>query len=597
MPAGNSGLGRLQQVTMSWARPKDERRPDRRALRALLLTASTAALLCAFQAQAQDSSGLRGAVAETDVNNSLLSTARGGRTQRQNAVVPAPTNQNPPPQYSPESTGAIPETTDAATTSPGASLFDLPPNADDPFADDPPPASTRPPSTARQRAEDARRRNAGAVQPDNAAAAPEQAAEAVDDDTTTGTVRTPTVDSLERLPLDEGAERAAAIEGLNRPRDENPFAATGIRAGSFTLRPSLEQGITATSNASTSSGGSSAVLSETTLRLNAVSDWSRHSATIDAYGIVRRTLSGEEIKETEAGIDGRLDLELGNELRGRVEAGYLRRPESGSSPVVVEGTLSQPIRQTFSGSLGLEKDVGKARFGITGRVEHDMYGDAELSSGGVVSQKDRDSTLATLTLRGGYEISPALTPFLEAEVGRRFYDEKVDASGFERSSDRLGARAGVEVDLGEKLSGEFSAGWIREGFDDDRLDAISGPTVNANLAWSPERGTMVNLAASTMVEGTTTAGESGSIFHSARLSVEREIRANLTANAAIGAGYRDYSGTDGYDVTFNTEAGATWWLNRYAGLTGRLRHEQLKSNLPGRDYQANSVFVGLRVQR
>ncbi|MEI5681289.1 outer membrane beta-barrel protein [Mesorhizobium sp. CCNWLW179-1] len=539
---------------------------------------------------------MRGAVAETDVTGTLLGRGQAGKAQAQNAANQAPADQNPPPQYAPESTGAVPDTTDTAA-SPDPSLFALPPNTDDPFADDPPPASTRPTSAARKRTEDARNRNTATTQADSETAPSGQPAEEVDDDTTTGTVRTPTIDSEQVLKLDEGAERAEAIEGLNRPRDDNPFAATGIRAGSFVLRPSLEQGITATSNASASSGGSSGVLSETTLRLNAVSDWSRHSATIDAYGILRRTLSGEEIKETQAGIDGKLDLELGDELRGHVEAGYQRRPESGSSPVAIEGTLSQPIRQTFTGSLGLEKDMGKARFGITGRVEHDMYGDAELSTGGPISQKDRDSTLATLTLRGGYEISPALTPFLEAEVGRRFYDEKVDASGYERSSNRLGARAGVELDLGEKLSGEFSAGWIREGFDDDRLNAIGGPTVNANLAWSPERGTMVNLAASTEVEGSTTAGESGSVLHSARLSVEREIRANLTANAAIGAGYRDYSGSDGHDVIFNAEAGATWWLNRYAGLTGRLRHEQLKSNLEGRDYQANSVFVGLKVQR
>jgi hypothetical protein len=582
---------------MSWVRPENRGRPEAQALRTLLLTASAATLLCAFQAHAQDSGGLRGAVAETDVTGSLLGKGQTGKAQAQNAANQTPTDQNPPPQYVPESTGAVPDAPENAA-SPDTSLFALPPNADDPFADDPPPASTRPTSAARKRTEDARNRNSAiTTQPNDETTASGQPVEGVDDETTTGTVRTPTIDSEQVLKLDEGAERAEAIEGLKRPREDNPFAATGIRAGSFVLRPSLEQGITATSNASASSGGSSGVLSETTLRLNAVSDWSRHSATIDAYGILRRTLSGEEIKETQAGIDAKLDLELGNELRGRVEAGYLRRPESGSSPVAIEGTLSQPIRQTFNGSLGLEKDVGKARFGITGRVEHDMYGDAELSTGGTISQKDRDSTLATLTLRGGYELSPALTPFLEAEVGRRFYDEKVDASGYERSSNRLGARAGVELDLGEKLSGEFSAGWIREGFDDDRLDAIGGPTVNANLAWSPERGTMVNLAASTEVEGSTTAGESGSVLHSARLSVEREIRANLTANAAVGAGYRDYSGSDGHDVIFNAEAGATWWLNRYAGLTGRLRHEQLKSNLEGRDYQANSVFVGLKVQR
>src|SRR5690606_20924841 len=145
----------------------------------------------------------------------------------------------------------------------------------------------------------------------------------------------------------ERVERIGAIENLRRMPDDSPFAATGMRLGSFVLRPSKEQGITATPNASARPSGSSAVRSEPTLRLNAVSDWICHAATIDAHRILRRSLSGEELKETEAGINARLDLDLAEEMRGHGTFGYLRRPESASSPVVIDGTASQPIRQTF----------------------------------------------------------------------------------------------------------------------------------------------------------------------------------------------------------------------------------------------------------
>ena len=131
-------------------------------------------------------------------------------------------------------------------------------------------------------------------------------------------------------------------------------------------------------------------------------------------------------------------------------------PSFGSAWPAIVGTLSQPLRQTIDGSLGIEKELGKARFAITGAVERDLYGDAKLSSGGTVSQKDRDSTLYTATLRGGYEISPAITPFAELEVGRRVYDLRFDSTAdhYERSANRLGARAGLALDLGEKLNGE-----------------------------------------------------------------------------------------------------------------------------------------------
>lgn len=527
------------------------------AFRASVCSVATAsALLWALPAQGQSLGPLRAPAAQTPARQNTLANTR---------EPPAPAQGSTTP-YEPESS-------DAGDTS-----------AADPFAGEALRGSTAP-STADERRE---ARNQ-AVQPQSDEAAIEDTAGEPLDDMATGTLRV--------QPLDEGAMRVRDIENLERARDDNPFSAVGIRAGSFVLRPSLEQGLTATTNASAGTDGSDAILSETTLRLNAVSDWSRHSATLDAYGTFRKTLSGEEIKETEAGADARLELDLRDDLRAHGTLGYLRRPESASSPVFIAGTESQPIRQTFGGSVGVEKDVGKARFGVTGRVEHDMFGDAELSNGDVLSQKERDATLATLTLRGGYEISPALTPFVEVETGRRFYDQEIDSGGFARSSDRLGARAGLEFDLGEKFFGEFSAGWLRESLDDDRLKPIEGPSLAANIFWSPERDTMINLAAATFVEGTTTPDESGSILHTARLSAERRIRANLTGNAALGAQYRDYIGVNGHDLTLSAEIGATWWLNRYAGLVGRLRHEQQRSSLPGRDYDADSVFLGLRIQR
>ncbi|MGB5802387.1 MAG: outer membrane beta-barrel protein, partial [Mesorhizobium sp.] len=148
-----------------------------------------------------------------------------------------------------------------------------------------------------------------------------------------------------------------------------------------------------------------------------------------------------------------------------------------------------------------------------------------------------------------------------------------------------------------KLAGEFSAGWLREALDDDRLTPVSGATVNADLRWSPERGANVALSGATTVEGTTTLGESGSILYWGQLSLERQIRSNLTGNAALGAGWRDYVGSNGHDLTLSAEASLTWWLSRYAGLTTRVRTEKLTSNLPGRNETTNSVFLGLRLQR
>lgn len=547
-------------------------------LRILLATASAASLLCALPVQAQEA-GLRGAVSDVSTNAQLLRRRPG-----QQQVEPAP---EPATAYQPASPGAMPEGADAATT---GDLFSEPPNADAAGAANP---SIRPTTTAIQRAREARDRRAAPARPATATAAtPEQ-----DEDLTTGTVRQGTIDSLAEEENGPESERQGAIEGRRPVPDENPFEPTGIRFGTFVLKPSLEQGVTATSNADSSADGKSAVLSETTLRLNAASDWDNHSATIDAYGNFRKSVSGQEVDDTEAGIDGRLQLDFADDIRAIATLGYDVRPESASSPVVIVGTASRPVRHTIDGSVGLEKDLGKFRFAVTGEAAKESFSDADLSGGGTLSQEDRNSTLYTGRFRAGYEISPALTPFGEIEYGRRVYDLRFDTAGFERSSNRIGARAGVELDMGEKFGGEISAGWLSEDFDDDRLKTISAATVAADLRWSPMRGTIVALNGTTLVEGSTTPGESGSVLYTGRLGVERQIRADLTGFAAAGVGWRDYAGRDDHELRLSAEAGLTWWLNRYAGLTGRLRHETFDSTLAGRDSKTNSVFVGLRVQR
>lgn len=473
--------------------------------------------------------------------------------------------------------------------------------ADDDFTDDSPaneePAPSEPPVAQPSVVQPA----ADTPAPETVAAASRQRAVDAEasaaDDVPAGNLPVSPAGPAADEPVDPVAEREPAIETLNRQIEENPYEAVGVRWGAFILKPSLDTGITATSNADSSVDGSSAVLSETTLRLNAVSDWSRHRATIDAFGTFRKTLSGQEVEDVEGGVAAELLLDLGNEYRARGTFSYAAAPESAASPVVIANAVEEPIAQRFGGTLGLEKDAGKARFAITGGISHDSYGDAELEDGSVLSQKDRDATLYTLALRAGYELSPSLTPFVETEIGRNAYDQEVDSAGYRRSSDRWAVRAGLAFDRGEKLSGEIAAGVIREEFDDERLDPLSAPSLRGSVLWSPLRGTNVRLTGSTILEGTTTPGESGSVLYASALSIERQMRANLTGNLTFGAAWRDYSGPDGEETILNAEASLTWWFNRYAGLTGRLRHETVSSTQSDRDTETNSIFLGLRLQR
>lgn len=116
-------------------------------------------------------------------------------------------------------------------------------------------------------------------------------------------------------------------QGRGITQEVDPFAPIGIRTGSFILRPSLEQGIRVTTNGDSSATGSSAVLNETTLRLNAQSDWARHQATLDASGTWAKSISGEDVSEPQVDIQGKLRFDLGDQTTVNTGAGYRLRRE------------------------------------------------------------------------------------------------------------------------------------------------------------------------------------------------------------------------------------------------------------------------------
>lgn len=391
-------------------------------------------------------------------------------------------------------------------------------------------------------------------------------------------------------------ERVAAIEAIDRRAETDPYAPVGIRLGLFQLFPSLEQGIAWTSNAEYSQDKQPAWVSETTLRLSGQSDWSRHSAAFSAFATLRKSVAGHRISDPSAGFDGRLRLDLADDYAATARLAYALRRETATSAVVIPGVVAQPMMHQFTGELGIARETGKLRLALTGSLQREIFEDAELIGGGVLDQGDRDATLATAVLRIGYEVSPALVPFVEAEIGRRRHDRALDAAGYARSANRLGLRAGIAFDLGEKFSGEVSGGWLTENPEDDRLAAISGISAAAAVEWSPVRGTDLRLDLDTTVEGSTLAGSTGSLLYSAQLGIARQVRANLTATLGGGLALRDY-GDGGQEWLANAGAGFTWWMNRNLGLTGRANYQTVRSDLPGRSTDTTTFFLGVNLRR
>ncbi|RCW21974.1 hypothetical protein DFR48_10985 [Ciceribacter lividus] len=373
--------------------------------------------------------------------------------------------------------------------------------------------------------------------------------------------------------------------------------APGIRLGTMTLRPALMQRLGVESNR-TGGDKQQRTFWETGLKGSLTSDWSRHQLTITGEGYWQRNLSGDGATDPRANIDADLRLDLSDSTTAHLRAGYGFSREDTNDPNAISGASVQSGIHHFTGGASVEHDFGRLRGTLGADVERWLYSDVELSDGTQVSLSDRNRTAGTLRARLGYEISPALIPFVEASIGRVLYDEKTDSSGYARSADVYAAKAGISSDFGEKLRGELSLGYRIQDFDDSRLEDIAAVTVDGNIAWSPHRGTDVDLRLSTTIDPSTTAGVSGAVIYALNAAVTHQLRSNLVARLTGGATWTDYPSDAGVSdsVKYTAGAGLTYSLNRYLDLTADVGYEYTDRR-SATDSETWNAMVGLTAKR
>ena len=385
---------------------------------------------------------------------------------------------------------------------------------------------------------------------------------------------------------------AEALGRIIRRREDDPFAALGIRAGSFILYPELLQTIGVSNNLQRSTGGDSGAFSETTLSARLVSDWARHQAEFNTTLTYRRNFAGDVTDEPEASADGRLQLDLGDLTTATLRGALRYRQED---PIQIDYQLQGSERpKVFSSSLAgeLKHEFGPLVVTGTGTAAHEAY------SGLQAGYADQSYTTLTGALRTGYRLSPALTPFVEASLGRRIFDEArtPGPDGVDRNALLPALRGGVEIDLSEKLKGEVAVGYAWSRPDDDAPPDEAAPTFDGNLVWSPQRGTDVTLDARTTFEPDS-SGASATATYRTSLGLRHVLNARTELTAAIAAEYADSTQADDDEWLLTGEAGFNYWLNRGLAFTGLYSHEQKIAQASERDYDADTISVGVRLRR
>lgn len=366
-----------------------------------------------------------------------------------------------------------------------------------------------------------------------------------------------------------------------RPEDD-PYGPLGLRAASFLLKPSIEVDFGYDSNPGQATGkvkGASYVL--VTPRLDFNSDWDRHELRGSIQGSYADYFgqNSENQPKLNATLDGRVDVtrDTAIDAEARFNLDTLRLGD----PNAPANAVSRPLTLSYGATLGVTQKFGDASVRLSSTV------DRNTTEGDPTSNYDAYG----LALRGAYELSPGLKPFVEVSTDWRVHD--VDAG---RDSNGVTGKGGVTLDLDGLITGEASVGYSARQYDDPTLRDLSGLMVSASLAWAPTALTTIKLKAGSELAETTLADSSGSVNRTYGIEVSHELRRNLIATASASEQVVDYQGVSRTDRTFDATFGVEYKLSRAVSVKATYAYERLISTAPDSDYTSNSLMVGLRMQ-
>lgn len=406
-------------------------------------------------------------------------------------------------------------------------------------------------------------------------------------------------DALNPNPLlGDQPPRPVAEGELDPDREEDPYAALGIRAGSFLLFPEVTADTVYTDNVFQSAvvkKGDWSVELAPSLAIR--SDWSRHSLefTTRALRSYHDRFQTEEDKTFSAGVAGQFDIRRRTNLVA--DANYIEYLEDRSSNDLPTDTAERPKIRNRDLSLEGNHAFNRVSLTLRGEIEEEAYGESILIDGTVENNADRDFTERRLTGRVAYEFRPDVAAFIETSVNEREFDEVVNRNGRLNSSKGYDMQGGLSFQLTGKLTGEVSAGYAIQKPDDTLLEDLDGLIVNAALEWQVTGLTTLQFDASSDIDESIDADSTGSLVTAATVSVEHRPRRHIVLGASLGYEHDEDSGAGELDQTWQLGLTGEYIISRSVALTAGYDYEKNIEDDSADNYSVNEVRFGVRVRR
>jgi hypothetical protein len=380
---------------------------------------------------------------------------------------------------------------------------------------------------------------------------------------------------------------------------DDPYAPLGIRTGAFDLFPSVDLSGGYSTNPGNSSTPKGAALYTAEPELKMQSNWSRHELKADLRGSYTGYSPDQTPTLSRPYFDGKVDgrIDVTHDTRIDLNTKLLISTDAPNSPNLQAGLAKLPVFATFGGGAGIGQRFSRFDVSLKGAVERTVYQNSQLTDGTTASNEDRNFNQYGGRLRGGYELFPGATPFVEVDADTRVHDLNADFFGYQRNSNGVTGKAGSTFEITKLLTGEIALGYTKRVYQDPRLSDITGLVGDASLIWTATALTTVKLNGASTVGESDVPGVSGALYRDVSLQVDHAFRRWLIGSVKVGFGLDDYVGMSREDNRYSVGVALTYKLDRSWQVKGEVRQDWLRSNQSGNDYNATTFLLGLRWQK
>ncbi len=381
------------------------------------------------------------------------------------------------------------------------------------------------------------------------------------------------------------------------PPDQDAFEPTGVRVGSFLLRPSIDVVRGYDSDPARVLGGTGSAFTVVAPELQGRSLWSRDELAFSLRGSYTAYDQASSLNRplVDAKVAHRIDMSRDTQFN--LDSRFFLSTDYPGSPNLPADLAKLPIYMTFGLGAGVTQRFNRLELMASGIAESTWYQDSELTDGSTSSNRDRDYRQFGGQLRASYELMPGVRPFVEIGGDIRRHELPVDRNGEQRDFERDHAQARLELPAEQQAHRRVRGRLPRA--------ALSGPDACRHPRARVRRIAQVGRnrldhghARGHFARGGIGAGRRLGRAPTRRRPADRpHLPRWLIGTLKFGYGNDQYVGLGRIDNRTSLGAAITYKLNREFWLKGEYRRESLRSNAPDVNYDANIFLVGLKLQR